>query len=266
MKRTFLLLIALFSIQLHAAKKITVPAEAHSIKAALELAESGDTVFVKNGTYRGRITLKDEVLLLGESADSTILKGSGHGPVVIGASNAVIRNFTIKDGEKGILCENVFMTIEHNVICKNRGSGIHCLLALPAIRNNIIYQNGWSGIFCETVRSLRFGIENNIIAENNYSGLVLKGNSEVVVQNNVFLQNKQFGIWETEEARRSRVVFNDFFMNRSPFKGFSQLDATNVAADPQYYFGDSPALIFSKPSEILRGRGKDGATIGLLTE
>ena len=206
------------------------------------------------------------MVLLGESTAETIIKGSSRNPVVIGADNAVIKFFTVKDGEKGILCANNSMTIEHNLICNNLGSGVHCLVTLPVIRNNILYQNGWSGIYCETVRSMRGRIENNLLMENSNSGIMLAGKSEVLVQNNVFLHNKQYGIWVNEGAKRSRIVFNDFYMNRDVASRFAQIDKTNFGADPQYDFEGSPATMFEKPSEPLKQRGKDNKDIGILAE
>jgi len=264
MKKMMLLsIVTLFP--LYAGMKITVPDNAPTIRAGLDRADVGDTVFVRKGIYHERVTLKDGVVLLGESTAETIITGKSTSPVVMGADKAVIKNFTIENGDKGILCEGVTMTIEHNCICNNRSSGIHCLLVLPHIIDNVIYQNKWSGIYCEGARTLRASIENNVIGENGYSGIMLLGNSDVVVENNVFLGNKQFGIWAAEGARRSRVVFNDFYMNREPFKGLAQVEKTNFGVDPKYDLdSNSPVELFSKRSEVLHMRGKDNKDIGLI--
>jgi parallel beta-helix repeat protein len=265
MKKMMLLLSIAALLPLYAGTKIIVPDKARTIRAGLEKAEEGDTVYVRNGTYREQVVLRDGVVLLGESPVATIISGRSGKPVVIGANRSLIKNFTIENGDKGILCEGVSMTIEHNCIRDNRGIGIHCLLVLPHIINNVIYRNRWSGIYCEGTRTLRASIESNVIGENGNSGIMLLGNSEVVVQNNMFLGNKMFGIWVGDAARRSRVLFNDFYMNREPMKGVSMTDQTNFGADPQYGLeGDSPEQFFSKPSQVLRMRGKDGKDIGLI--
>ncbi len=265
MKKTMALFIAMIFPLFAGSTKITVPDNARTIRAGLERADAGDTVFVRKGTYHEKVVLKDGVVLLGESTAETVIKGKSGSPVVTGADKAVVKNFTIENGDKGILCEGVAMTIEHNCICNNRGSGIHCLLVLPHIINNVIYLNTWSGIYCEGARTLRASIENNIIGENGNCGIMLLGNSEVIVQNNVFLGNKQCGIWAAEGARRSRVVFNDFYMNRVPFKGFVQANQTNFGVDPHLDLeSSSPVELFSKRSEVLRMRGKDSKDIGLI--
>jgi parallel beta-helix repeat protein len=182
----------------------------------------------------------------------------------VGAEKSVIKNFTIQHGGKGILCPNVSMTIEHNCICHNKESGVHCLITMPMIRNNIIYLNGWTGIFCETVRSLRAMIEHNVIAENGESGIMLAGKTETIVQNNVFIQNRKYGIWVNVLARRSRIIYNDFYLNREVVNRDMKIDNTNYGADPQYDLDVSPAAAFAKPPEPLKQRGRDGTDIGLL--
>jgi OOP family OmpA-OmpF porin len=269
MRALIMLFIALCALNAQAGKKILVPQEVKKISDALDRAEVGDTVFVAKGTYKEPVVLKDGVALIGESVKETILQGRKRGAVVIGADNATIRNFTIRNGEKGILCENISMLIQHNYISDNKGSGIHCLVTLPMIRNNVVYRNGWTGIFCETVKSLNTLVEHNVIGENGYSGLMLAGNSEVIVQNNVFIGNKQFGIWVNEGARRSRITHNNFYMNRTSHNFFAQVDATNLAIDPGYIVTPGPfgaTDIFASKATVLSGRGKDGKAMGLISE
>lgn len=270
MKTKFILLfIAALMLNVQAGKKLVVPTEVKNIRTALERVESGDTVFVLKGTYRESIILADAVALIGESVSETIIHGSGSGNVVKGADKAIIRNFTIENGEKGILCANVSMTIEHNIVRDNKATGIHCLVTLPTIRNNVIYRNRWTGIFCETTRSLNTIVEHNVVAENNYCGMMLAGNSEIVVQNNVFLGNKKFGIYVNDGARKSRIIYNDFYLNRDAYNSYAQVDQTNIAVDPLYVPAGgtiSTADIFGSPAVVLKDRGKDGKNIGLISE
>ena len=270
MKKEFILLfIAALMLDVHAGKKIVVPKDAPNIKTALERAEAGDTVFVLKGTYRENIVLADAVALIGESVNETIIRGNGHGNVVKGADKAIIRNFTIENGDKGILCANVSMIIEHNIVRDNKGTGIHCLITLPMVRNNVVYRNRWTGIFCETTRSLNTIVEHNIVAENNYCGVMLAGNSEIILQNNVFLQNKQYGVYVNEGARKSRIIYNDFYMNRDPYNSYAQVDQTNISVDPLYVAAGvslSTTDFFGSPAAILKDRGKDGKNIGLISE
>jgi OmpA-OmpF porin, OOP family len=260
------IVIAAMAFNIQAGKRITVPKDARTIEAGLEKAEAGDTVFVCKGIYKEQVVLKDEVSLIGESVRETVIRGKGRGIMVKGADKALIRNFTIENGGKGILCENVTMTIEHNCVTGNRSSGIHCLVTLPMIRNNVVYRNGETGIFCETVRSLKTLVEHNAVIENGYSGMMLAGNSEVLIQNNIFLRNKQFGMWVNEGARRSRIVCNDFYLNRDAYNYFAQVDKTNLGVDPGYPDNAAPADLFAVQARVLKEKGKDGKDIGLISE
>jgi OmpA-OmpF porin, OOP family len=270
MKKEFvLLLITALMLNVQAGKKLVVPKDAPNIRTALDRVEAGDTIFVLKGMYRESIVLADAVALIGEAVNETIIHGSGGGSVVKGADKAIIRNFTIENGDKGILCANVSMTIEHNIVRDNKATGIHCLVTLPTIRNNVVYRNRWTGIFCETTRSLNTIVEHNVVAENNYCGMMLAGNSEIVVQNNVFLNNKKFGIYVNDGARKSRIIYNDFYLNRDAYNSYAQVDQTNIAVDPLYVTAGgtlSTADFFGSPAVVLKNRGKDSKNIGLISE
>lgn len=246
-------------------KTIVVPKDAPGIQAGLDKADSGDTVFVKKGLYRETVTLKDNVFLIGESSSLTRIQGNKKDPVVTGADQATIKNFVIENGGTGIKCENTSPVIENCIIRDNKGTGIQCLVSLPYIRNCIIYRNGWSGIFCESSRSIKTAIEHNIIAENGYSGIMLSARSEVLVSHNILFNNKEYGVWAGEESRRSRIVFNDFFGNRLPNNYYVQIDNTNISADPLFMMADNQTYNYGQ-SEALKGKGKDGLSIGLISE
>ena len=205
------------------------------------------------------------MFLIGESSSLTRIQGNKKDPVVTGADQATIKNFVIENGGTGIKCENTSPVIENCIIRDNKGTGIQCLVSLPYIRNCIIYRNGWSGIFCESSRSIKTAIEHNIIAENGYSGIMLSARSEVLVSHNILFNNKEYGVWAGEESRRSRIVFNDFFGNRLPNNYYVQIDNTNISADPLFMMTDNQTYNYGQ-SEALKGKGKDGLSIGLISE
>jgi len=250
--------------QAKSGKVLRVPHGYKSIQKALDEADPGDTVFVDDGLYRESITLRDDVVLTGTAAERVVLKGDRKKPTVTGAQGSVIRHITIENGHRGILCANAVMTIENCVIRGNRGTGIHCLISLPIIQNNIIFRNGASGIYCETTRSHKGYIANNVIAESGYCGVMLAGQSEVLLENNVFYFNKQYGIFTSEGARRSRIVSNLLYGNRQPGNSFSLIDQSNIQQDPGYTALDADGFAFWNASpDLLRGKGRDGKDIGL---
>jgi hypothetical protein len=261
-------LVLLTATPLLALKKTVVPSDEPTIQAAIDKSEDGDTVFVKNGTYKETISLSDGIVLIGQSTDKTVLSGDRKNPVITVARNAVIMNFTIENGTTGILCENASALIERNFIRGNIRTGIQCIINLPSIRNNIIAGNQWSGIFCELIsRAGNAAIENNIVADNGYCGIMLSNRSVVLVQNNIIYRNREFGIFVAENAKRSRIIFNAIFGNRQPFNQYAVVDETNISKDPELPLMSKVGYYdVSSMSSPLKGLGKDGASIGLFGE
>jgi OmpA-OmpF porin, OOP family len=266
-KTAFIIALA-FASSAFAQKKIVVPKDFPSIQKAVDEANENDTVFVLNGVYKERIVLKDRVHLIGQDVEKTILRGNRSKTVIEGANFATIKNFTIENGGTGIICKNTNPIIDHNIVRSNAKTGIHCLISLPSITNNLIYANEWSGIYCELVTNIqRTAIDHNIIAENGYCGIMLANRSEVLIQNNILYQNKQFGVYVNEDSKRSRIVYNDFFNNRTPFNSYAVINETNIAKDPGLSVVGFTSFtgLFGKES-LLKGMGKSGVDIGVISD
>jgi OmpA-OmpF porin, OOP family len=252
-----------------APKKIIVPKDVKTIQKALDEASEGDTVYVQNGTYKENIVMKDYVALVGQNVENTVIHGNGRKPVVEGANHTVIKNFTVEHGSVGIICKNTNPVIEHDIVRGNR-TGIHCLISLPDIRNTIVYGNEWTGIYCELITSAqRTSIDHNFIADNGYSGITLANKSEVLIQNTILFNNRQYGIYVNEDSKRSRIVYNNFYGNRSPYNIYAVINETNVGKDPglnlmgvvSFTFGS-----FGGPGFPLTGLGKGGSDIGPMSD
>jgi parallel beta-helix repeat protein len=263
--KLLIILISLFPT-VSDSKIICVPKDVQSIQTAVDRADAGDTIFLLNGFYLETVTLKDNISLIGESISKTIIHGNGREPVIKAADKTLIKKCTIENGSTGIKCENTANIIEQVLIKDNKETGIHCLITLPNIRNCIIYRNAWTGIFCESTRSINTSIEHNIISENGYCGIKLSGRGEVLIINNVFLNNKEFGIWTSQESEKSRVIYNDFYGNRSAYNLYTRADRSNLHEDPGYSMQNDGVEYFENQPLVLKGKGKDGATVGIISE
>jgi nitrous oxidase accessory protein NosD len=117
-----------------------------TIQEAINAANHGDTVFVKNGTYYENVLINKTITLLGNDRDNTTINGGGFGDIVeIQANGVNITNFSLVNGNVGI---KVFSysnnTISNNNISKLRGDfmmndgyGIY----LGSSSNNSIFRN-----------------------------------------------------------------------------------------------------------------------------
>ncbi len=249
-------------------KTITVPDQYKKIQEALNQASHGDTVFVRNGTYKESSIMPTYVVLTGEDCMKTIIRGRRRKTVVKVANHSVINNFTITKGGIGILSENTNALIQNNIISNNTKTGIQTLISLPVIKNNIIIDNGWSGVFCELVAyGTRSAVENNAIIANGYCGVMLSRKSGVLIQNNLFMKNKQYGIYVSEDSRISRILYNNFYSNRREYNDHARIDNTNISVDPEYPNSRWEDFYFmQKNNRAMHGKGKNGVTIGILTE
>ncbi len=258
---------AMLFIPADAGKRLTVPTEYSNIQKAIHAAGCGDTVYILPGTYRENIVMADSVIVKGSDVEKVILRGNRRDAVVHAANWAVLSSVTVTQGAIGVISENTNMIIENCIIRDNFRTGIQCVVSLPEIRNNLIMSNQWSGIYCELVSyGMRTAIENNVIAHNENSGISLSRKSGVLVQDNVFIGNKQFGVWVSPDSRKSRLVYNDFWLNRKDYNSDAVVDASNVATDPLYAYYRSDLVYTSilKSNSPLLTMGKDGFPIGIV--
>lgn len=211
-----------------------------SIQRAIDSAAAGQEIWVAAGTYVENIQLKPDVELYGgfggnefardqrnSVRNQTIVQGrsattqSGkptgvNGPVVVGADNAVLDGFVLRNGicngsgifgadtlhGGGVYCDGTSPTIRNNVITANvvdgNGGGVYCRNSLAVIMNNTITANtaDWNGggITCEQAN---LTISNNVICDN-VANLMGGG---------IFCLNSSPAIWNTAICRNRAGFF-----------------------------------------------------------
>ena len=246
------------------AKNINVPGDFAKIADALGNADAGDTILVKRGVYNENITLIMGVVLKGEDPLSTIIDGGRRGPTVMGTSGAEMSHFTVRNGLEGILCENAAPYIHHCYVIDNHATGIGAFISLPWLRNNVVYGNRWSGILAWGAKSLDAYIEQNVVLRNGYSGLTLKGPTNLVARNNIFMENHYYGVFADPAAGQTKVEYNNIYKNYYPFNQFIKVNRTNVSLDPKFI---NPSLsqpnFYCQSTSPMLKRGKGKADIGL---
>jgi len=249
-------------------KKIHVPRDYKTITDALGNADAGDTVFVRRGVYNENVTLIMDVVLRGEDPLTTIIDGGRRGPAVMGVTESEISHFTIRNGLEGVLCENTGgLYIHNNIVLDNHATGIAAFISLPEIANNVVYGNRWSGILAWGAKSLDSKIEHNVVLRNGYSGLALKGPSNVVVVNNIFMENHYYGVFADPASGQTRMDYNNIYKNYYPFNRFIKINRTNVSLDPLF---KNPSIFspnfYVQPKSPMVKRGQGRRDIGLIDD
>jgi parallel beta-helix repeat protein len=97
----------------------------------IQNATTGDTVYVRNGTYYENVIVDKAIQLIGESKENTIIDAQNYATVVvITADNAVMKNFQVKDGGEEW--------------SPNRDSGVKILGDYVTFENCELYENFYS--------------------------------------------------------------------------------------------------------------------------
>jgi len=194
-------------------------ADFHTIQEAINAAASGDTVYVKEGTYYERVVVdKRDLTLVGDGWVRTVIDGGGVGTVIkVTADNVVISGFTIQNGGSRPGLEVLgYADVTDNRVTKNK-IGIH-VCSECRIAENVVTGNG-QGIL------LYFSSEVRVEANNltgNTVGISLHGSSNNVIKGNRVTESVPGGHGVTLLSGSSNnTVVGNFIVNNSHGMWFS---------------------------------------------
>ena len=208
-----------------------------SIQEAINSAQSGDMIFVHNGTYYENLVVDKMVSLIGENKAVTVIDGYGAGIVVSLIERANVNGFTIRNGEYGIQVRRYAIspvytghTIDGNNIIDNRYGGIYLRgVGGNAITNNFITNNSLFGI--HLYHAGNNTLSNNTIVNNGH-GIDFYGNSnDNILRNNNMTNNEyNFGLILRGETR------NWLFGAPSKPGIVNDVDASNTVDGKRIYY------------------------------
>lgn len=148
------------------------------IQDGIDAANSGDTIYVFNGTYYENVIVYKTINLVGENNGITIIDGKKRGDIVyISADKVTITGFTIKNSgpgdnwdDAGVDVRSNYNTIKGNRIYENwHGIHLEYYSCYNTISENEIVSNDYFGIHINSNYYLQIGSSNNEICGNDIS-------------------------------------------------------------------------------------------------
>ncbi len=222
------------------------------IQSAIDIANSGDTIYVWSGNYTENLEIIKKVRLIGNGSINTTIDGGNNGNVIeVRANNVWLEGFQIINSSPsswnaGIRLFSVFNTTIINNNCSNNNIGIFLDDSNSNyILNNTCNSNLWYGIYSYYSNSNRFinntcglsktygGIRldycnNNLLVgnqnnNNNNAGIVLRYSHNNKVSKNIcnlninysgmYLFNSEFNIIENNNLAWNLDGINSFYSN-----------------------------------------------------
>lgn len=201
------------------------PADFHTIQEAINAANSGDIVYVKEGIYYENVVVNKTLSLIGEDRNSTIIDGMKIDTVVfVKSKDVLVSNFTIRNSNKDIesspspyydTCNGIYVT---NNNC--------------TIRNNVITDNG---IGINLYSSNNHNIIGNII-KNNVLGVHFYRSRNNMLRENSISDNEYFNLFFEMISTADLFSWNidtSNTVNGKPF--YYLLNQTDLTITPSTY-------------------------------
>lgn len=222
-----LFLIIAFTPLITSAENIYVPDDYKTIQAAVDAANKGDTIIVRDGTYSPVHIDMNHLTIQSENGSAQTIIQSGLYVFRVTADYVHITGFTIKEGGKwgAIWLNSNNSNIHENTIINGSGQGI---TIGPGTRNNTITNNtivnsDYSGIFL-CGGSTNNTIIGNTIEDNRANGIELSGqNNDNNISGNIINNNGQ-GIMMISQCNNNTISGNT--VNNSRREGI-RLDTGN---------------------------------------
>jgi len=188
-----------------------------TIQEGIDAANSGDTIYVYNGTYYENIVIDKSIFLIGENITSTIIDGRVAGNTVkVNANHVTIKGFTIQHSgliypNSGINLSSNYNIVEGNLITDNFYGITLYFSSGNIIRGNTIQKDDHCGIYLSS--SSNNTIVNNSIKDNTYNGIGAYYSSDSnFIRGNNFKNNGFCGV-NIRISKENNIFDNDFSDN-----------------------------------------------------
>ncbi len=179
---------------------------ADSIQKCIDFSQSGDTIYVANGTYKECIRFKPNIALIGSGMDSCIIDTKGlaipQTRAIIIQDSCLIEGFTIDvhytnqeyAGITADLCYERTIIRNNRIMNCSRGISLHRTDVL--IQNNIIYNSGSDAIISGPVLyDAKPIIKNNYLSQCGYGVYIFFPHSPTILNNTIYMPLGQTAIF-----------------------------------------------------------------------
>ncbi len=193
------------------------PGNYSTIWEAVINTSNGDTVFVYDysSPYYEHVTIYNQINLIGENKETTIIDGNGTGNVLsVAADWVTISGFTIQNGVNGIyLDKQSNTTISDNIIKNHAVDGIlfYSSCDYNTVTGNIVSNNGETGIKFSSFSEYNI-ISENLIS-NNLNGTSLAAYAYGEITGNSFEDNTGYALILNLWCNENKIHFNNFIGN-----------------------------------------------------
>ena len=226
-----------------------------TIQGGIDAAETGDTIYVYNGTYFENIVIDKSITLIGENQSNTIIDGRVAGNVIkVNAGFVTIKNFTIQHSglifpNSGINLSSNSNLIVNNFITDNFYGMTLYKASKNIIRGNTIQNGNHCGIYMSV--SSNNTIVENTIQNNNYNGVGLYDSSDYNTIQSNNLKNNDFCAVNIRISSKNMIMNNNIIDNyigihlpRS--KNFIEeniFSGSEIDIDREFSFSESESIL-----------------------
>ena len=188
-----------------------------SIQAAVDAANAGDMIIVREGTYYEKVVVDKSLTIKSSSGSPEYTIVDAVDPYAdvfsVTADHVNISGFTVTGAPDfyGIYLYNAdYCDIFDNICSHNAASGIYLSGSNSnSISNNTCFNNGMGGICLSS--STKNSIANNTCSNNGFAGIDLGCSNQNSISNNLCCNNK-LGIF-LDATNNNRIYLNNFINN-----------------------------------------------------